>query len=103
MTLTHVDEWPLRDIQPWSFDHMVEVVRARFEPTIKQAAHRQAWHALTRGAKESPETLYDRFTRTHDGAAAPPLRSGVQVAQRMALYRKEEGREPLVRAEGVIP
>ena len=63
VALTHIDEWPLMEIQTWSFDHTVEVLRARFGLAIKQAAHRQAWHALTMGAKESLETFYDRFTK----------------------------------------
>ena len=45
VALTHIDEWPLREIQTWSFDHMAEALSARFELPIKQAAHRQAWYS----------------------------------------------------------
>ena len=38
VALTYIEAWPLREIQTWSFDHMVEVPGARFELTIKQAA-----------------------------------------------------------------
>ena len=63
VALTHIDEWPMAEINSWPFAHMVEVLRARFELTIKQAAHRQQWATLTVGAKESLETFYDRFTK----------------------------------------
>ena len=63
VALTHIDEWPMAEINSWPFAHMVEVLRARFELTIKQAAHRQQWQTLTVGGKESLETFYDRFTK----------------------------------------
>jgi hypothetical protein len=41
----------------------VEVLRARFELTIKQASHRQTWASLQLGKTENIEAFYDRFTK----------------------------------------
>ena len=43
---TYVDEYPLEEIMNWPFDRLVEILRARFELTIKQASHRQTWASL---------------------------------------------------------
>jgi len=60
---TYVDEYPLEEIMNWSFDRLVEVLRARFELTIKQASHRQTWASLQLGKTENIEAFYDRFTK----------------------------------------
>ena len=60
---TYVDEYPLEEIMSWSFERLVEVLRARFELTIKQASHRQTWASLQLGKTENIEAFYDRFTK----------------------------------------
>ena len=60
---TFVDECTLEEIMTWLFDQLVEILRARFELTIKQASHRQTWASLQLGKPENIKTFYNHFTK----------------------------------------
>ena len=60
---TYVDEYPLDEIMTWTFERLVDILRAPFELTIKHASHRQMWASLQLGKTENIETFYNRFTK----------------------------------------